>query len=84
MRIIEEKQAVDLTEKVTIEMTVGELAVITDIIGKSSVAQDVQMIEESINIRSKYKGELRELAENNYGQIFDTACDYLEAKGVFE
>lgn len=84
MRIIEEKQAVDLSEKVTIEITVGELALITETIGNSNVIEDVQMVEESNFIRSIYKEELRKIAENKFDQIYDTASDYLEAKGVFK
>lgn len=85
MRIIERKQDVDLTEKVTVEMTLAELTTIATIFGGLTTYEVGIAVGETIaNLEETNVDKELINAEESYRDIFTDAYEYLESKGVFK
>lgn len=78
MRIIDDKRAVSkLSEVVTVEMTLGEMALLTAIIGEITPAVAESNIDDSV-IKLEYKAEVKKLDESMY----DIMLGHLAKEGV--
>ena len=64
MRVIGESKTVDLSKKLTVEMTLGELAYIAVMIGNQSEYSAKQVIDGSCTLQKQYKDEVKRYDNN--------------------
>ena len=84
MVIIKKDENDVLNEKVTVEMTIGELTLITLILGKAHESEDIKTIEQSSDLKDEFKSALEEMTCGESYEMFCGMADFLEKKGVFE
>lgn len=79
MKIIDEKKTSVLDEEVTVKMTVGELAAIATIFGRTSPTEREEMIIKGRWLDDIYKQGVHEYSDDIYFCI----ADFLEEKDVY-
>lgn len=88
MRIIDENKHVDLSEKVTVEMSLKEMALITNALGMTSQSERKGSIRNYEAEGSISKETFRELIipedrDNMTYQLFEMMRIYMSDRGVF-
>lgn len=79
MRVIGESKTVDLSKKLMVEISVGELAYITAMVGAQSKDSANAVLGRTLAVKNDYKDVLKEYDNNDlYGELYDI----LDAEGV--
>ena len=81
MRVIGESKAVDLSKKLTVEISVCELAYITAMVGAQSAYSAKEVIDNTFAVANRYKEDVKQYDNND---VYDELYEILKAEGVAE
>jgi hypothetical protein len=81
MRVIGESKTVDLSKKLTVEISVGELAYITAMVGAQSVDSAKKAVDADFAVANRYKEDVKQYDNDD---VYDELYEILKAEGVAE
>lgn len=79
MRVIGESKTVDLSKKLTVEISVGELALLTAVLGQLGRYDASTAVAETISLKSDYKPAIQRL--DDY-KLYSEIKSVLKSEGV--